>query len=95
LVYVADSIDIVAKLAVWFTSEKRRAEEACLINNSSLAPFSLLLHFLLEGNILEMSDDGKEIFNAYRRYKKKGMNVLFSLPKTDSEFSKRMYYQES
>jgi hypothetical protein len=27
---------------------------------------------ILEGNILEMSDDGKEIFNAYRRYKKKG-----------------------
>jgi hypothetical protein len=46
---------------------------------------------ILEGNVLEISDDGKEIFKAYRRYKKKGMNVLFSLPKTNSEFSKRMY----
>ena len=41
---------------------------------------------ILEGKILKVSDDGKEIRQAYQYYKKKGMSVLYSLPTTPQEF---------
>ncbi len=41
---------------------------------------------IIEGNILKISDDGKEIRQAYQQYKQKGMNVLYSLPTTPEEF---------
>ncbi len=41
---------------------------------------------IVEGKILEISDSGKEIMQAYRNYKKKGLNVLYSLPATPEEF---------
>jgi hypothetical protein len=41
---------------------------------------------ILEGRILEVSDDGKEIIKLYREYKKQDSNVLFSLPTTPSDF---------
>ncbi len=41
---------------------------------------------ILEGKILRVSNDGKEIRKAYQEYKNKGMNVLYSLPNTPVEF---------
>ena len=41
---------------------------------------------ILEGKILEVSDDGKEIIKLYREYKKQDSNVLFSLPSTPLDF---------
>lgn len=41
---------------------------------------------ILEANVLEASGDGKEILMAYRKYKRMGMDVLYSLPTTPTEF---------
>ena len=41
---------------------------------------------ILEGNILKISDNGKEIRKSYQEHKKKGLNVLFSLPTTPIDF---------
>lgn len=41
---------------------------------------------ILGGNILKTSEDGKEIRKLYQYYKQKGMNVLYSLPTTPSDF---------
>jgi hypothetical protein len=41
---------------------------------------------ILEGKILMVADDGKEIRKAYNRYRQKGMNVLYSLPATPTDF---------
>lgn len=41
---------------------------------------------ILEGRILKVSENGKEIREAYQQYKKRGMNVLYSLPITAEEF---------
>ncbi len=41
---------------------------------------------ILEGEILKVSENGKEIRDAYMRYKKKGIEVLYSLPTTPDEF---------
>ncbi|OQY09219.1 MAG: hypothetical protein B6I30_10130 [Desulfobacteraceae bacterium 4572_187] len=41
---------------------------------------------IIEGEILKVSDDGKEIREAYQQYKQKGIEVLYSLPTTSEEF---------
>lgn len=41
---------------------------------------------ILEGNVLKVSEDGREIRKVYQQYKKKGINVLYSLPTTPEEF---------
>ena len=41
---------------------------------------------ILEGTILEVSDDGKKIRKLYQEHKKGGKNVLFSLPTTPLDF---------
>lgn len=37
-------------------------------------------------NVIQVSNDGKEIMQAYRHYEQKGLNVLYSLPTTPKEF---------
>jgi hypothetical protein len=70
----------------WSEIRKQYPDKFVLIGDIVEKKLSKTKSKILEGHILEISDDGKEIFKAYRRYKKKGMNVLFSLPKTKSEF---------
>ena len=41
---------------------------------------------IIEGKVLKISDNGKEIRQAYQQYKRKGLNVLYSLPITPEEF---------
>ncbi|MFQ5631918.1 MAG: hypothetical protein ACE5I1_24370, partial [bacterium] len=41
---------------------------------------------VVEGKVLEVSDDFKEIRRAYQEYKQQGKDVLFSLPSTPLEF---------
>jgi hypothetical protein len=41
---------------------------------------------IIEGKILKISYNGKEIRQAYQQYKRKGLNVLYSLPTTPEEF---------
>ncbi len=41
---------------------------------------------ILEGRILKVSDDGKEIRKLYREHKKQDSNILFYLPSTPLDF---------
>ena len=41
---------------------------------------------ILGGRIIDVSDDPKEIRRAYQDYKKKGVNVIYSLPGTPQDF---------
>ena len=41
---------------------------------------------IIEGTVLKISDDGREIRKAYQEYKHRGLEVLFSLPTTSEEF---------
>lgn len=41
---------------------------------------------IIEGSVLKTTDNGKEIRKAYQDYKKKGINVLYSLPSTPTDF---------
>ena len=41
---------------------------------------------IIEAKVLEIRNNGKEIMQAYRQYKQKGVDVLYSLPTTPEEF---------
>ncbi|HAI69490.1 MAG TPA: hypothetical protein DCM38_08650 [Gammaproteobacteria bacterium] len=41
---------------------------------------------ILEGDILMVSEDAKEIQKAYQTYNRQGKEVLYSLPSTPEEF---------
>ncbi len=45
---------------------------------------------ILSGNVLKTSFDGKEIRSAYREYREKGIEVLYSIPSTPEEFVMRL-----
>jgi len=41
---------------------------------------------IIEGTVIEVFDNGDDIRKAYREHKKRGENVLYSLPTTLDEF---------
>lgn len=41
---------------------------------------------ILSGNVVETSNDLKEIMKFYNDYKEKGKNVIYALPSTPDEF---------
>ncbi|MCP4404689.1 MAG: hypothetical protein GY801_46220 [bacterium] len=41
---------------------------------------------IIAGDVLQVSDDAKEIREAYQRYTQKGKSVIYALPGTPEEF---------
>jgi hypothetical protein len=41
---------------------------------------------IMEGTVLKVSDEAKEIRALYQVYKKQGLNVIYALPSTPQEF---------
>ena len=41
---------------------------------------------IIEGTILKVSDEAKEIRALYQHYKKQGQNVIYALPSTSQDF---------
>jgi hypothetical protein len=57
-----------------------------LLGNLVEEPISSNQFKILEGEILMVSEDAKEIRQAYQTYSRQGKEVLYSLPSTPSEF---------
>ncbi len=70
----------------WSEIRKQYPDKFILIGDLVEEKISETQSKIIEGNILKISDDGKEIRQAYQQYKQKGMNVLYSLPTTPEEF---------
>ena len=70
----------------WKQIRQKHPDKFILIGDVVEEKISENKYRILGGTILKVSDDGKEIREAYQNYKKKGMNVLFSLPTTPSDF---------
>ncbi len=70
----------------WTEIRQKHPNKFILIGNVVEEKISETKYRILEGNILRVSEDGKVIRKAYQQHKKKGMNVLFSLPTTPMEF---------
>jgi hypothetical protein len=41
---------------------------------------------ILDAEVLEIRDSGKDIMQAYRQYKQRGLDVLYAFPTTPEEF---------
>ena len=70
----------------WLEIKKKYPDKFILIGNIVEQKISETQSRILEGKILRVSDKGEEIREAYRQYKQKGEEVLFSLPTTPEEF---------
>ncbi len=70
----------------WTEIRQKHPNKFILIGDVVEEKISETKYRILEGNILRVSKDGKEIRKAYQQHKKKGMNILFSLPTTPMDF---------
>ncbi len=70
----------------WSEIRKQHPDKFILIGGFIEEKISGTQSKIIEGKILKISDDGKEIRKVYQQYKQKGMNVLYSLPTTPEEF---------
>ncbi len=70
----------------WSEMRKKYPDKFILIGDLVEEKISEAQSKIIEGKILKVSDDGKEIREAYQEYKQKGIEVLYSLPTTSEEF---------
>lgn len=70
----------------WSEMRKKYPDKFILIGDLVEEKISETQSKIIEGKILKVSDDGKEIREAYQQYKQKGIEVLYSLPTTSQEF---------
>ena len=70
----------------WTEIRQKHPNKFILIGDVVEEKISATKYKILGGNILRVSKDGKEIRKAYQEHKKKGINVLFSLPTTPMNF---------
>jgi len=70
----------------WSEMRKKYPDKFILIGDLVEEKISETQSKIIEGKILKVSDDGKEIREAYQQYKQKGIEVLYSLPTTSAEF---------
>lgn len=67
----------------WSDIRKKYPGKFILIGDIVEEKISDSRYRILEGNVLKVSDDIKEIRYAYQELKERGENVLYSLPSTD------------
>ena len=70
----------------WSEIKKRHPDKFVLIGDIVEEKITDTKSKIIEGTVLETSDDGKEIRRFYQEYKQKGLDVLYSLPSTSEEF---------
>ncbi|MCP4687799.1 MAG: hypothetical protein GY859_07095 [Desulfobacterales bacterium] len=70
----------------WSEIRKLHPDKFILIGDIIEEKISNARSQILEASILEISDSGAEIMRAYKEYKRKGFEVLFTLPTTPEEF---------
>lgn len=70
----------------WHEIRKKYPNKFILLGDIVEENISKTQFRVLEANILEVSDSGQTIRQAYQKYKKKGLNILYSLPSTPEDF---------
>ena len=70
----------------WSDIRKQHPGRFILIGDVVEERISESRYRIVDGRILKVSANGKEIREAYQQYKQKGMEVLYSLPTTPEEF---------
>ena len=71
----------------WKDIHKRYPNRFILLGNIVEEKISEFKSKVIEGTVIGVFDDGKDIRKAYREHKKLGEDVLYSLPSTTEEFT--------
>jgi hypothetical protein len=70
----------------WSEIRRQYPDKFILLGDISEEKISETESRITEGKVLKISDDGKDIRKAYQEYRKKGINVIYSLPGTPHDF---------
>jgi hypothetical protein len=70
----------------WLEIRKQYPSAFILLGDLIEEKISETHYKILEGTVLKVSDDAKEIREAYQRYHKQGMQVIYALPSTPQDF---------
>jgi len=70
----------------WSEIQKQYPDKFILLGDISEEKISETKSRVIEGKILKIADNAKEIRDAYQDCRKKGMNVIYSIPGTSHDF---------
>ena len=70
----------------WTDIHKQYPNRFVLLGNIVEEKISNIKTRIIEGTVIDVFDNGKDIRSAYRSHKQKGEDVLYSLPTTSEEF---------
>ncbi len=70
----------------WADIKNKYPDKFILIGNIVEEKIDDSKYKILEGEILKVTDNPKEIMNEYQDYKDKGIEVLYSIPSTPENF---------
>ncbi len=70
----------------WSDIRQQHPEKFILLGDLVEEKISNTKSKIVAGSILKVSGNDKEIRKAYKEYKRKAVNVLYSLPSTPQEF---------
>jgi len=70
----------------WSEIRQKHPNQFILIGDIVEEKISETRFRILEGNVLYVTENGKEVRRAYQKYKKQGLDVLYSLPTTPRDF---------
>ncbi|RLC15199.1 MAG: hypothetical protein DRI57_13220 [Deltaproteobacteria bacterium] len=70
----------------WSEIQRQYPDQFVLLGDIVEEKISETRYRITEGKVLKVSDDAKKIREAYQDYRKKDMNVIYSLPSTPPDF---------
>ena len=70
----------------WTDIRRQYPDQFILLGNLVEQKISDTQYKIVEGTILKVSDDAKEIREAYQKYKRAGKQVIYALPSTPQNF---------
>jgi len=70
----------------WSEIQKQYPDKFILLGDISEEKISETKSRVIEGKILKITDNAKEIRGDYQDCRKKGMNVVYSIPGTSDDF---------
>jgi hypothetical protein len=70
----------------WTDIRRQYPNQFILLGNLVEQKISDTKYKIVEGTILKVSDDAKEIREAYQHYKRAGKQVIYALPSTPQNF---------
>jgi hypothetical protein len=70
----------------WVDIRRQYPNQFVLLGNLVEEKISETQYKIVEGTILKVSDDAKEIRRIYQQYKREGKEVIYALPSTPPNF---------